>query len=37
MRIVMLISSAVAYFLKSAIAKARYRDSNDMNFEAPLT
>jgi len=37
MRIVMLISSAVAYFLNSAIAKARYSGANEMNFEAPLT
>src|SRR5262249_45940766 len=37
MRIVMLISSALAYFLNSAIAKARYSNANEMNFEAPLT
>jgi K(+)-stimulated pyrophosphate-energized sodium pump len=37
MRIVMLISSALAYFLNSAIAKARYSSANEMNFEAPLT
>jgi K(+)-stimulated pyrophosphate-energized sodium pump len=33
----MLVASAVAYFVNSAIAKARYSDSNDMSFEAPLT
>jgi K(+)-stimulated pyrophosphate-energized sodium pump len=37
MRIVMLIASALAYFLNSAIAKARYSTANEMNFEAPLT
>ncbi|HXW17671.1 MAG TPA: sodium/proton-translocating pyrophosphatase, partial [Candidatus Acidoferrales bacterium] len=37
MRIVMLIASAVAYFLNGAIAKARYANANEMNFEAPLT
>ncbi|MEP6644974.1 MAG: sodium-translocating pyrophosphatase [Acidobacteriaceae bacterium] len=37
MRIMMLVASAVAYFLNSAIAKARYANLNEMNFEAPLT
>jgi K(+)-stimulated pyrophosphate-energized sodium pump len=37
MRIVMLIASALAYFLNSMIAKARYGNVNEMNFEAPLT
>jgi K(+)-stimulated pyrophosphate-energized sodium pump len=37
MRIMMLIASAVAYFLNAAIAKARYANSNEMSFEAPLT
>ncbi len=37
MRIAMLVSSASAYFLNGAIAKARYADSDKMNFEAPLT
>jgi K(+)-stimulated pyrophosphate-energized sodium pump len=37
MRIMMLIASAAAYFLNSAIAKARYANANEMNFEAPLT
>ncbi len=37
MRIMMLISSAVSYFANAAIAKARYQNSGDMNFEAPLT
>jgi K(+)-stimulated pyrophosphate-energized sodium pump len=37
MRIMMLVSSAVAYFINGAIAKARYGNANEMNFEAPLT
>ena len=37
MRIMMLVSSAVAYFLNGAIAKARYANKDEMNFEAPLT
>ena len=37
MRIMMLISSAASYFLNAAIAKARYANAGDMNFEAPLT
>src|SRR5437773_3167617 len=37
MRIMMLVASAIAYFLNSAIAKARYAESNEMSFEAPLT
>ena len=37
MRIMMLVSSTVAYFLNEAVAKARYGNSDTMNFEAPLT
>jgi len=37
MRIAMLVASATAYFLNSAIAKARYGNAHEMNFEAPLT
>jgi K(+)-stimulated pyrophosphate-energized sodium pump len=37
MRIMMLVSSAVSYFVNAAIAKARYQHAGDMNFEAPLT
>ena len=37
MRIVMLIASALAYFINDAIAKARYANADEMNFEAPLT
>jgi K(+)-stimulated pyrophosphate-energized sodium pump len=37
MRIMMLFASALAYFLNGAIAKARYSNAAQMNFEAPLT
>src|SRR5499433_2096089 len=37
MRIMMLVASALAYFLNSAIAKAKYANAAQMNFEAPLT
>src|SRR6202140_2766082 len=37
MRIMMLVSSAVSYFVNAAVAKARYGNSDKMNFEAPLT
>jgi K(+)-stimulated pyrophosphate-energized sodium pump len=37
MRIMMLVASGVAYFLNSAIAKAKYANVDEMNFEAPLT
>jgi K(+)-stimulated pyrophosphate-energized sodium pump len=37
MRIMMLVSSAAAYFINAAIAKARYGNADRMNFEAPLT
>jgi K(+)-stimulated pyrophosphate-energized sodium pump len=37
MRIAMLVSSAAAYFINGAIAKARYGNADKMNFEAPLT
>ena len=37
MRIMMLVSSTAAYFLNEAIAKARYGNVDNMNFEAPLT
>jgi K(+)-stimulated pyrophosphate-energized sodium pump len=37
MRVGMLLSSAVAYFLNGAIAHARYADKDEMDFEAPLT
>jgi len=37
MRIMMLVASAVAYFINGGIAKARYGNSDEMNFESPLT
>jgi K(+)-stimulated pyrophosphate-energized sodium pump len=37
MRIMMLVSSAGSYFINEAVAKARYANSDHMNFEAPLT
>jgi len=37
MRIMMLVTSALSYFVNNAIAKARYGTSDHMNFEAPLT
>ena len=37
MRIMMLVASAVSYFVNEAIARGRYANSDDMNFEAPLT
>ncbi|HTD21742.1 MAG TPA: sodium-translocating pyrophosphatase [Terriglobales bacterium] len=37
MRIMMLVSSALAYFVNAGIAKARYSNADKMNFEAPLT
>src|SRR5215831_533965 len=37
MRIMMLIASALAYFINGAIAKARYGNATTMNFETPLT
>jgi len=37
MRIMMIIASAVSYFVNEAIAKARYANKDVMNFEAPLT
>ncbi len=37
MRIMMLVSSALAYFINGAIAKARYGNADKMNFETPLT
>ena len=37
MRIMMLVSSAAAYFINSAIARARFAGKDEMNFETPLT
>src|SRR5438477_5133977 len=37
MRVLMIIASALSYFLNSAVAKANYENAAQMNFEAPLT
>ncbi len=37
MRVAMLVSSSGAYFLNGIIAKAKYANSDEMDFEAPLT
>ena len=37
MRVAMLISSSAAYFLNGALAKAKYANADEMDFEAPLT
>jgi len=37
MRVMMIIASAVSYFVNDLIAKARYKDASQMHFESPLT
>ncbi|HET9839717.1 MAG TPA: sodium/proton-translocating pyrophosphatase, partial [Candidatus Angelobacter sp.] len=37
MRIMMLVASSVSYFINEAWARAKYANSDDMNFETPLT
>lgn len=37
MRIAMLVASATAFFLNGAIAKARFGQAKEMNYETPLT
>jgi K(+)-stimulated pyrophosphate-energized sodium pump len=37
MRIMMIVASAASYFINQAIAKGRYANADQMNFEAPLT
>jgi K(+)-stimulated pyrophosphate-energized sodium pump len=37
MRVMMVIASALAYFLNEAVAKSRYARADSMNFEKPLT
>ena len=37
MRVMMIIASALSYFINDVIAKARYKNAASMNFEAPLT
>ena len=37
MRVLMIIASALSYFVNSAVAKTKYEHAAKMNFEAPLT
>jgi K(+)-stimulated pyrophosphate-energized sodium pump len=37
MRVMMIVASAGSYFVNDLIAKSRYKNSDKMNFEAPLT
>ncbi len=37
MRVIMVIASALSYFVNAAIAKARYENAAKMDFESPLT
>ncbi|HEX8140781.1 MAG TPA: sodium-translocating pyrophosphatase [Pyrinomonadaceae bacterium] len=37
MRIMMIVASALSYFVNEAIARARYGNAHEMNFEKPLT
>jgi K(+)-stimulated pyrophosphate-energized sodium pump len=37
MRIMMVIASAVSYFINEAVARGKYIDAPKMNYEAPLT
>jgi len=37
MRLIMVITSALAYFISEAISAGKYRDVKTMDFEAPLT
>ena len=37
MRVMMIITAGLSYFINAAISKARYQNVNKMNFEAPLT
>jgi K(+)-stimulated pyrophosphate-energized sodium pump len=37
MRIMMVVASALSYFVNEAITKARYASASQMNFEQPLT
>ena len=37
MRVMMVVSSGLSYFINGAIAKSRYANVDEMNFETPLT
>ncbi|MFA7074703.1 MAG: sodium-translocating pyrophosphatase [Endomicrobiaceae bacterium] len=37
MRLIMVLASAISYWLNGSIAKSKYENADKMNFEAPLT
>src|SRR5713101_1606028 len=37
MRIIMIVTSGLSYYLNAAVTKARYANADTMNFETPLT
>jgi len=37
MRVMMLVASSLSYFINSIVAKARFGNADEMNFETPLT
>jgi K(+)-stimulated pyrophosphate-energized sodium pump len=37
MRVMMIISSGISYFINEAFAKSKYQNADKMNYEAPLT
>ena len=37
MRVMMVIASALSYFINGAMAKAKYHNADKMNYESPLT
>src|SRR5207253_6384607 len=37
MRVLMIVTSVVSYWINGAIAKSRYGNADSFNFEAPLT
>ncbi|MBZ5635950.1 MAG: sodium-translocating pyrophosphatase [Acidobacteriia bacterium] len=37
MRVMMIVASALSYFINEAVAKAKYQNVDKMNYEAPLT
>jgi len=37
MRVMMIVTSGVSYWINEAVARARYQNADSMNFEAPLT
>jgi K(+)-stimulated pyrophosphate-energized sodium pump len=36
-RVIMIVTSIVGYWINNAVTKAKYRDADDIDFEAPLT